>query len=129
MDSDPLATALGRWADGLAPAARDQLSTYDLRALYDRLSRTGSDDGGLAAFDGWMAELGPTTQAMLSRYDRAALMQLLASTGRPLARSLVPSGANEALSPLRCTDCHSTRLVRTGTCYTCQDCGTTTGCG
>jgi len=117
MQTDPLAAALGRWADGLSPAARDQLSTYDIRALYDRLSR-GADDAKLAAFDGWLEELGPATRAALSRYDRDALEGLL---GRP------PSGAGHA--PGRCAACGGRAVVRTGACLTCQDCGATTGCG
>ncbi|MEM6929939.1 MAG: hypothetical protein AAF602_23580 [Myxococcota bacterium] len=122
MDSDPLATAIGRWADGLAPAARDQLSTYDIRALYDRLARTGADDGGPAAYDGWVEELGPATRSALSRYDREALIAALASRG--------PRTDPVAVSrPQRCANCGSTAMVRTGACITCQDCGTTTGCG
>ncbi|MEN0066480.1 MAG: hypothetical protein AAGA48_30365 [Myxococcota bacterium] len=126
METDPLASALGQWADGLAPAARDQLSTYDLRALYDRLARKGTDDGGLQAFDKWHQELGPATQAALSRYDRAALAQVLASGRRSFAMS--PTAVGPSNRPGACVACGSRALVRTGTCLTCQDCGTTTGC-
>ncbi|MEO0604889.1 MAG: hypothetical protein AAF211_25885 [Myxococcota bacterium] len=118
-----MATAIGRWADGLAPAARDQLSTYDIRALYDRLTRTGADDGGPGAYDGWVEELGPATRAALSRYDREALIAALASRWPRTNRLPLVS------RPQRCATCGGTNLVRAGACITCQDCGTTTGCG
>jgi len=123
MEGDPLATALGRWADGLAPAARDQLSTYDIRALYDRLARTGADSGGRGAIDGWIEELGPATRSALSRYDREALARMLASGGPRVA------GEPTYTLPIACPQCGSRSLRRTGACLTCQDCGTTTGCG
>lgn len=118
MEHDALATALGRWADGLAPAARDQLSTWDVRALYDRLSRAGDDV--LGAFDGWCEELGPATRAALSRYDREALATQLTATRSPPRTSIRPE---------RCPSCGSAAMVRTGSCLTCQECGGTTGCG
>jgi len=123
MEVDPLATALGRWADGLAPAARGQLSTYDVRALYDRLNRTGADDGGLRAYDGWVDELGPATRSALSRYDREALAVMLAS------RWPCAAGGPASSRPPRCDRCGSTDVIQTGSCSTCQDCGATTGCG
>ncbi len=127
MDPDPLAAALGRWADGLAPAARDQLSTYDIRALYDRIARTGSDDGGHTAFDRWVEELGPATRAALSRYDREALVAML---GSPSHRSRgAVAHAEGPTTGVRCLSCGSNAMVRTGACLTCQACGSTTGCG
>lgn len=119
-DADGLADALGRWADGLAPAARDQLSTYDLRALYDHLVRRPADCDGRGAFDRWHAELGPATQASLSRYDRQALVEALRT---PKAPPVPDAGLGT------CTHCGGTDLVRTGSCLTCQRCGTSTGCG
>lgn len=127
MDADPLAQVLGRWADGLAPAARDQLSTFDLRALYDHLARRAPGQDALTAFDRWHRALGPATQAALSQYDRRALADLL----RTADSSVSPTAEGPATSPTpeRCGHCGGTALVRTGSCLTCQDCGTTTGCG
>lgn len=46
MNPDALATILASWTDGLAPGTRDQLSSYDLSALYDRLRASDRRDRG-----------------------------------------------------------------------------------
>ena len=148
--ADPLAQALARWADRLAPATRDRLSTYDLHALYDRMGRAHHVGGAVEA---WASQLGPSTHAALSHFDLQALTACVVavrSEGPP-----VPESASAALRPARtarldptglgppsrpeyarggaftgdsCNACGSLALVRSGACTTCQDCGTTSGC-
>ena len=146
MTEDLLATALTGWADGLAPTTRGRLSTYDLRALYDRLAARGPHDpepsdaaGWNARIERWAKQLGPRTQAALSSYDRRALVQLLI---RPRSTPAPPGPSPMALGPPThpegarsrgftggsCSVCGSLAVVQSGTCATCQDCGATTGC-
>ncbi|MBX2799845.1 MAG: hypothetical protein KTR31_19355 [Myxococcales bacterium] len=76
---DALAEVLARWTDHLAPATRNQLSAYDLQALYDRLSRarTEGPERLHASVMRWARQLGPTTRDTLSAYDIAALCQAM----------------------------------------------------
>lgn len=45
------------------------------------------------------------------------------------AQVLVASSLNSAPTGNVCANCHSSDLRRSGTCETCQQCGSTTGCG
>lgn len=168
MTPEPVATLLSRWAEGLAPAARDALSTYDLRALFDRVrsSLAGSPEERSRAVRHWLRQLSPAAQRALSAHDRAALDRQVGAApvapGPPLGAPRTPSPVeHDTPSPVPrrehtgprpdptglgpparleharaggftgdpCTACGSLAVVRSGTCQTCQDCGTQTGCG
>ena len=46
----------------------------------------------------------------------------------PQPALMEPMGA-QSLSGLRCHECANTNMIRTGQCWTCATCGSTTGCG
>ena len=144
MAHNRLAEVLSQWAGGLAEATRNQLSTYDLTALYDRMAATPEDPARVAeAAAHWLKELGPGTQAMLSSYDIIALCRGLGQPGldngaahpsKPDPTALGPPSKPEharagGYTGETCGVCGSMAVVRTGTCTTCQDCGSQTGCG
>ena len=72
--------------------------------------------------------LSPEVRARLSAAYAAGR-----SRGRPSSTPPLPSPGQTALfntheDAIECSRCGG-RMVRAGTCYTCRDCGTSTGCG
>ena len=55
-----------------------------------------------------------------------ALWSEVRAADRPAARPKAPGEAG--YSGEACPHCQGQRMVRSGTCATCQDCGTTSGC-
>jgi ribonucleoside-diphosphate reductase alpha chain len=63
---------------------------------------------------------------------RARMADLYAN-GNPVPAPEAPTAGQTALfnsfeDAIECNRCGG-RMVRAGTCYTCRDCGTSTGCG
>ena len=139
MAEDWQARTLSSWADGLAAAARDQLSTYDLCALYDTAVR-GVRNGELRReILRWLGELGPATRNQLSAYDVEALLVAFGSGDVRLEGPRVdPTGLGPPSHPEQaraggftgdaCPACGSVAVIRSGACLTCRDCGATSGC-
>lgn len=142
MEQDALADALSNWASRLSARSRACLSTYDLRALYDASARA-AEQGSERPLRRWIQELSPAARSSLSDYDVSSLMHtVVGEAPRPGALPSVPRAmATELGPPARpeharlggytgdtCNVCGGAALVRAGTCITCQDCGSTTGC-
>lgn len=62
--------------------------------------------------------------AALFLRQQYGIEDLKRTVGGPPPRAVTPHQSGEA-----CSTCGNFSLVRSGTCLTCQMCGTTTGCG
>lgn len=102
------------------------------------MNYNGTGDVGLAQakFMLWAGEEFGTVHAMTAEADRAALREWY------VREPLMPALAARTPSPTQqlvdvrgvttgdvCRVCQGSRLVRTGSCLTCQDCGANEGCG
>lgn len=142
MDRDALVESLTKWADGLTAASRNRFSTYDLRALYDAAQRA-KRDGSARALHAWVRELSPAARDSLSESDVAQLASIIepADGNRGATTPVIALAPTELGPPSRpeharlggytgdsCRTCGGSALVRSGTCVTCLDCGTNSGC-
>lgn len=144
MEQDQLAGVLGGWATALSPRAQQRLSTYDLRALYDAARRARADHSPRPLW-AWRRELSPAAQDAISDNDLEGLLRGLGVPEEHLAVRAQSGGvvvsSTELGPPARpeharmggytgdsCRVCGSSAMVNSGTCVTCQDCGSTTGC-
>jgi hypothetical protein len=89
--------------------------------------RADGQPATVAAIADWGAHL---STAFGSGSFRAAWGEMLPPDRPPAVRTSAPVAATRAagFSGEICSKCQGQRLVRSGTCNTCMDCGETTGC-
>jgi hypothetical protein len=83
-------------------------------------------EGALAivgSFEEWGAHT--LTDATRTGQYRAAWEEMAPAAEVPLKKRLMPVA--KEMTGDYCPDCQSPNMVRTGTCNTCQDCGSTSG--
>jgi hypothetical protein len=105
------------------------------RGLHVGLSPEGSKDARILFFaDGRLAtateihlELDPLAMEPVAQTSPDPAPPLQASPLRPVSRT--EQARASGYSGDTCHKCGSLKVIRTGTCGTCQDCGESTSCG
>lgn len=68
-------------------------------------------------------------KSMKARYQAGALTHSDIQRLLAFVDGVLPASAPIKPTGQMCSECGNFNLVRSGTCMTCHDCGSTTGCG